>query len=111
MSEFTKISRYTGEVPNYSIATAMELYLTDENTIIPLFLEAKEEFLSDDDVYHTVEKHEVNRIDLVSFKYYGTVNYWWVILLANSVHDPFEISLGHILRIPSPSIIFTKWLR
>jgi len=111
MGEFVKITKPTMEIPNYSMATAMSLYKTDETAIIPMFLESKEEFLSEEDIYHTVERQDENRLDLISYKYYRTVSYWWIILLANSIYNPFNIKTGDVLRIPSPSIIFTKWLQ
>jgi len=111
MAEYTKIENPTMEIPNYSMATAMSLYETDETAIIPMFLENKEEFLSDQDAYHVVERQDENRMDLVSYKYYQTVSYWWIILLANGIYDPFGVRVGDVLRIPSPEIIFTKWLQ
>jgi len=111
MGEFTKIDNPTMEIPNYSIATAMSLYETDETTIIPMFLESKEEFLSDQDTYYTVERQDERRLDLISYKHYRTVNYWWIILLANSIYDPFGVRTGDVLRIPSPQVIFSKWLQ
>lgn len=110
MGDFTKIERPTMEIPNYSVATAMSLYETDETAIIPMFLESKEKFLSDQDTYYTVERQDERRLDLISYKYYRTVNYWWIILLANSIYDPFNVRTGDVLRIPSPQVIFSKWL-
>lgn len=111
MGEFVKVENPTMEIPNYSIAAAMSLYQTDETAIIPMFLARKEEFLSSQDMYHTVERQDERRLDLISYKYYKTVNYWWIILVANSIYNPFDIRTGDILRIPSISIIFTKWLK
>lgn len=54
-----------------------------------------------DDSYHIVEPSEVNRLDIISNKYYHTPTYWWAIALANNMIDPFVVSEGVMLRIPS----------
>lgn len=56
---------------------------------------------SSTDVYHTVNSDEVDRLDLVAYHVYGVARYWWVVALANYLHDPFDIPLGMKLRIPS----------
>jgi len=33
----------------------------------------------------------------ISYKYYGTQDYWWIILLFNEIYDPF---FGWILTVP-----------
>lgn len=57
--------------------------------------------ISDDDVYYTVEKGFENRMELISYKFYGTVLYSWIIMDVNNIINPFFISVNHILRIPS----------
>lgn len=52
------------------------------------------------DKYHEVLKEEENRLDIISNKYYGTPDYYWVIALGNNLIDPFIIKPGEILRIP-----------
>lgn len=56
---------------------------------------------SDEDTYHIVEHREVNRLDMISESHYGTPDYWWAIALANNMIDPFVVSEGVMLRIPS----------
>ena len=38
---------------------------------------------SAEDNFFTVTESEENRLDLVSYSYYGTPNYWWVIAIVN----------------------------
>lgn len=59
-----------------------------------------------DDRYHQVEPGEVNRLDLISYKYYGTPLLYWVIAEASGLDDPQEISAGATLRIPSRAAIY-----
>ena len=56
---------------------------------------------TEDDLYHIVKHSEVNRLDIISNKYYGTPIYWWAIALANEFIDPFVVNEGVMIRIPS----------
>lgn len=49
-----------------------------------------------------VPQHLENRLDLISYKAYGTTELWWLICMRNDINDPFtEIKTGMILFIPS----------
>lgn len=52
------------------------------------------------DVYHEVQREEENRLDIISNKYFGTPEYYWLIALANDIVDPFVVRVGDVLRIP-----------
>lgn len=41
------------------------------------------------------------RLDTLAHRYYGDSDYWWIIALANRVQDPFSLSPGTRMRIPS----------
>lgn len=56
---------------------------------------------SSGDSYHVVSPDEVNRLDIISYNFYGSSSYWWAIALANNLIDPFVINEGVMLRIPS----------
>jgi len=52
--------------------------------------------------YYTVKEDDLSRPDLISFKTYSTVNYWWLICYVNEVHNPFvDIYVGKLMIIPS----------
>ena len=54
------------------------------------------------DIYHQLKAGEEGRWDLISYKYYKSVNYWWLICIANDISDPFDAPLaGTIIRVPS----------
>jgi hypothetical protein len=55
---------------------------------------------SDRDVYHEVQQNEENRLDIISNKYYGSPEYYWLIAMANDIVDPFVVRVGDVLRIP-----------
>ena len=49
-------------------------------------------------VLHTVT--EADRIDNISYQYYGTPDYWWYILDRNPSIDPLDLPVGKQLWIP-----------
>lgn len=58
--------------------------------------------VTEEDSYLKVEAQYVGRLDLVSFRYYGTSRLWWVIAVATKIRDPFiDVKVGTILRIPA----------
>ena len=52
------------------------------------------------EVYH----HSQNRLDNLSYKYYGDANYDWLIMMANPEYGSMEFDIpdGAIIRIPYP---------
>jgi hypothetical protein len=58
------------------------------------------------DKYDQIKPGEEGRWDLMSYKHYQTVNYLWLICLANNVYDPRDsLPAGSVIRIPSKSTI------
>jgi hypothetical protein len=49
---------------------------------------------------HKISKTEIAKPYLISYAYYGTVDYEDIILLLNNIEDPFEMVPGKELRIP-----------
>lgn len=43
---------------------------------------------------------EEGRPDLISFKIYGDVQFWWVIMIYNNIVDVDDLNIGRILSIP-----------
>jgi hypothetical protein len=53
------------------------------------------------DQYHKISAGEEGRWDLLSYRYYRTVLYWWVVCLANNLSNPLIIiPAGETVRIP-----------
>lgn len=46
---------------------------------------------------------EEGRPDLVSYNYYGTTDYWYILLLYNNLDDVDDIKIGDRLSMPSLS--------
>lgn len=89
--KYTNISRYS--IYRQILDDDKELYLETVNQT-PV-----DE--SELDRYHKVLKEEENRLDIISNKYYGTPEYYWVIALGNNLIDPMVVRPGEILRIPN----------
>jgi hypothetical protein len=59
------------------------------------------------DQFYRVQAGEVNRLGLIAQKFYGSRQLWWVIALANQIHDPVaEIEVNTELRIPNRRYLF-----
>jgi len=57
--------------------------------------------------YYKVIAGDLMRPDLISFKCYSNVDFWWVILLVNGVQNPLtDLVEGQILTIPNKLDIY-----
>ena len=63
--------------------------------------------------YYIVRDDDLMRPDLISYKVYGTVTYWWLIMMVNGIGDIFtDLETGLTLQIPNVLDIFDfykKW--
>jgi hypothetical protein len=60
-----------------------------------------------DDRFHEIGAGESGRLDLVSHRYYGTAELWWVIALANDLFEPLKEAVpGLVVRVPSSEYVF-----
>jgi hypothetical protein len=58
------------------------------------------------DTYLTISSDYVGRLDLIAFDYYGDVDLWWVIALANGIDlIPTEVTIGLKIRIPDKKYV------
>lgn len=62
--------------------------------------------ISEDDIFHTVQKEQENRLDIIANIYYNDPSFFWVIAIANELVDPFVVQTGSILRIPSLASLY-----
>lgn len=59
------------------------------------------------DRFYEVTQEFAHRLDLISLKYYGTAQLYWVIAFANKMIDPIaETVVGVKLRIPDREYVF-----
>ena len=50
-------------------------------------------------VYEVVE--ELERPDLISYKIYGSVRFWSLLMMYNSIISPLDIKVGTLINYPS----------
>jgi serine protease inhibitor len=52
--------------------------------------------------FYTIKRQDVSRPELISYKVYGSINYWWIILKLNNIDDPFnDLEIGKTIQLPS----------
>jgi hypothetical protein len=52
--------------------------------------------------YYRVTAADIPDPALISFRVYGTVEFWWIVLLVNGIQNPLlELEAGIILQIPN----------
>jgi len=52
--------------------------------------------------YYRLNSIDRKRPDIISEKNYGTVYFWWVIMVASGIQDPFfETTIGRIVSVPN----------
>lgn len=50
--------------------------------------------------YHEVTPDEQDRLDIISYNYYGTASYNWVIAYFNNIEDGYTVHPGQTVRLP-----------
>ena len=51
--------------------------------------------------YYTVKQEDIQRPDLLSYKIYGTTDYWWLLMRYNQIFDIWnDLFSGKTLSIP-----------
>jgi len=52
--------------------------------------------------YYRVTQADLMRPDMISYKNYTTVNFWWIIMVYNKVENPLtDMAVGDLLKIPA----------
>lgn len=80
-------------------------YKNDTNIYLenPSYIEVPE---NPDDQYFMVTQKYVDRLDLISAKFYNNVILWWVIAKANNLENPLSVPADTILRIPAVASLY-----
>lgn len=53
-------------------------------------------------MYYRITEDDVMCPWLTSYKCYGVVDFWWVLLFVNDIENPFtDISSGDLLQVPN----------
>jgi len=57
--------------------------------------------------YYRVVAGDVKRPDLISYKCYGVVDFWWIIMIYNDIENPLtDLEPGMLLKIPNEIDIY-----
>lgn len=57
--------------------------------------------------YYRVDDSDIPDPALISYRVYGDIGFWWIILLVNEIKNPFiELEPGMVLKIPSKLDIY-----
>lgn len=63
--------------------------------------------------YYRVETSDLMRPDLISYKIYGTITYWWLLMMINEIQNPLkDLEVGMLLQVPNILDIYEfqkKW--
>ena len=52
--------------------------------------------------YYRLSSIDRKRPDIISYKNYQTVNYWWLVCMVSGIEDPFfETTIGRMMTIPN----------
>lgn len=55
---------------------------------------------------YMITESDLDRMDLLAYKFYGDVTLWWVLCLFNKIHNPLtDMVIGQILKIPKKSLV------
>ncbi len=58
--------------------------------------------------YYRIEEDDLVRPDLISYKVYGTVKFWWLLMAFNGIHDVFnEMVTGTLIKVPNLLDVYT----
>ena len=88
--QFDHISRYRGLRQIVHDPDSLDRFIT---------LETQNTFQTNAEFeYYEVPKMYVNRLDLLSLKFYGSAQYGWVIAYLNEIQDGFTVREGQRIR-------------
>ena len=63
---------------------------------------------TENDSVYVVTSNERYRPDIIAYNYYGTADLYWVILAANNLKTPFEVTDGLRLIIPGLAALYSS---
>ena len=57
--------------------------------------------------YYRLKGDDLMRLDLVSYKVYGTVNFWWLLGSYNHILNPLvDMQVGDLIKVPNQLDIY-----
>jgi hypothetical protein len=66
------------------------------NSFYNRFFEAKRPL-----TFYTIKSEDIQRFDLISYKVYGSQEYWWILAKFNDIQDVWnDLEEGKVLSVP-----------
>lgn len=96
----TKISPTKFVTPSSRYANAEVIYYGDNNIITFKTYKGNDLKQDKNDRFYVVTPGMEYRPDLLSYKVYGIVDYWWKILEFNNIKDVYDFKSGLNIRLP-----------
>ena len=93
-------------ISRFNRANFFDTMTNEENEVltdpVSFFFNDFIEYMRDKDVLiKRIAEADEGAPDLISFKYYGTEEYWWIICFINKIQDPMnELVAGTRIAIP-----------
>ena len=97
--EYT-VCRDFNHISRYKRLRQVIHYLEDNDRFITLEIQNNYDYSNLDCEYYTVPNMYENRLDLISYNYYGTTSYSWILAYVNGIEDGFTVYEGQVLTIP-----------
>jgi hypothetical protein len=89
------------KVPLTSLSMYSKTPVYDVNGVVVFGLQQPVVLPASSDQIYAVRQGSENRLDRISFSFYGTAKLWWAIAQVNNLVDPMmDIPTGTQLRIP-----------
>ena len=98
--EYTTCKDYK-HISRYKRLRQVIHYLEDSNRFIALETQNSYDYDHINFEYYVVTSDRENRIDLISYDYFGTASYSWIISYINGISDGYTVWEGQVLMIPT----------
>ena len=63
--------------------------------------------------YYRIEEADLQRPDIISYKIYGSIAYWWLLMMINGIENPLkDMEVGQLIQVPNVLDIYEfqkKW--
>ena len=98
--EYTVCKDY-GHISRYKRLRQVIHLLEDNDRFITLETQNAYNYSDLNVEYYEVTTRTENRLDLISYEYFGTTSYSWIIAYINGISDGYTVLEGQTLMIPT----------
>ena len=98
--EYT-VCRDFSHISRYKRLRQVIHYLDGTDRIKTLELQNNYSYKNLSIIYYKVPVDHENRLDLISYEYFGTASYSWILAYVNGISDGYTVFEGQTLMIPT----------